>query len=329
MKFVATVFLVAIAVATIHTILSMSNYRSLAVRDIKEKMVEICKITAINLSASLEFEDHDAAYEIIESLKTLPDLEQIAIYDDEGKVFARYSKNESANVIAKPAWSDGKDSLIEEGDGKLIFYQKISSNSEFLGTLALKASLDRVQAVLNRNRWMNISIMGIYALCTALAAYFISNAIIEPIMRLRDFAKKLASGDFTERMEVTSDDELGELTSAINIMATDMNLALQNVVDASMKVAESSSRLSVTSQHVTTTTEEISVNTRQITENSIEAAQRSKRAMESAERGHSIVKKAVNGMVKNAWTQAQENAQNTRMKKPVLLTHCASGNLKP
>jgi len=298
MKFVATVFLVAIAVATIHTILSMSSYRSLAVKDIKEKMVEICKITAINLSASLEFEDRNAAYEIIESLKTLPDIEQIVIYDNDTKVFARYSKTESASIIAKPEWRDSEDFLIEEGDGKLIFYQKISSNGEFLGTLALKASLDRVQEVLSRNRWMNISIMGIYALCIALAAYFISNVIIEPIMRLRDFAKKLASGDFTERMEVTSDDELGELTSAINIMATDMNLALQNVVDASMKVAESSSRLSVTSQHVTTTTEEISVNTRQITENSIEAAQRSKRAMESAERGHSIVKRAVNGMVK-------------------------------
>jgi len=297
-KLVVTVFAVAIAVATVHTIWSMSHYRKLAVKDIKEKMVEICKITSLNVFSSLEFEDHDAAYEVIESLKALPDLQTVTIYDRSGKIFANFSNSNDVKELPRPEWKDGEEIFIEESNNHLTIYHKIAQGDEFLGTLAVRASLDRVNAVINQNKWMNILTMVVYALVIALAAFLISNAIIEPITRLRDFAQKLAAGDFTERMEVTSDDELGELTSAINIMATDMNLALQNVVEASMKVAESSSRLSVTSQHVTTTTEEISVNTRQITENSIEAAQRSKQAMESAERGHAVVKKAVNGMAK-------------------------------
>ena len=297
MRFVATIFSVAITIAVIHTIFSMSHYKKLANDDIKTKVEDISRIIAFNVSSSLEFEDRGAAYEIIESLKSMPEVIGITVYDRKGEVFASLSRDKTNKIVPLPKWEGHDNTMLKEIKDGYNFYHKVIDKGEFLGTIAISVSLEEVNGVIARNRWMNVIIMGLYAIVIALVAFYVTGAIIEPIRKLRDFAQKLAAGDFTERMEVKSEDEVGELTSAINIMANDMSIALQKVVEASRKVAESSSRLSATSQHVTTTTEEISVNTRQITENSIEAAQRSKQAMDSTDRGHAVVKKAVRGMV--------------------------------
>ena len=56
-----------------------------------------------------------------------------------------------------------------------------------------------------------------------LLADFFIRSIVYPIIRIGQITRKFAKGDFTERIEKTSDDELGELCDSINYMAEELS----------------------------------------------------------------------------------------------------------
>ncbi len=302
---IAMVFtLVLIMLST--TMFNESQYRKMAMNGLKDKLTDMSRIIAFNISASLEFKDHDTTMETLNSMKGMRELIAITIYDDKGEIFANYCTTEGEKLVPlNEPEEPGRVEVLEIDNGYRV-YKTVLYDQEVLGTLAAEVTLEYLHATLKKNMMINYSVIGLMILAMAVATILFSNNFIKPILKLRDFAQTIAHGDFTVRMDVHSEDELGELTSSINIMANDMSLALQQVVDASEKVSKSSSSLSNTSQHVTTTTEEISVNTRQITENSIQAAKKSKQAMDSAMSGEGVVDRAVDRM--GQITQKIENS---------------------
>jgi len=52
---------------------------------------------------------------------------------------------------------------------------------------------------------------------------FFVKSIVYPVMEIGEFAKKFATGDFSERIEKKSDDEIGELCDDINFMADELS----------------------------------------------------------------------------------------------------------
>ncbi|MDE6149308.1 MAG: HAMP domain-containing histidine kinase [Ruminococcus sp.] len=52
---------------------------------------------------------------------------------------------------------------------------------------------------------------------------FFIRSIVYPVIRIGQITRKFAKGDFTERIEKTSDDELGELCDSINYMAEELS----------------------------------------------------------------------------------------------------------
>ncbi|MBE6836795.1 MAG: HAMP domain-containing histidine kinase [Ruminococcus sp.] len=55
------------------------------------------------------------------------------------------------------------------------------------------------------------------------AGMFFVKSIVYPVMEIGEFAKKFATGDFSERIEKKSDDEIGELCDDINFMADELS----------------------------------------------------------------------------------------------------------
>lgn len=55
------------------------------------------------------------------------------------------------------------------------------------------------------------------------AGLFFVKSIVYPVMEIGEFAKKFATGDFSERIRKKSDDEIGELCDDINYMADELS----------------------------------------------------------------------------------------------------------
>ena len=69
-----------------------------------------------------------------------------------------------------------------------------------------------------------------------LLSFLLSKTMINPIEKLTEGAERVASGDFTEKLEVDSTDELGILTTPFNDMASVLHSTLEAVEDERSKL---------------------------------------------------------------------------------------------
>ena len=99
------------------------------------------------------------------------------------------------------------------------------SNGDLLGGYRWIVSLHEVNV---RTGTIIIIIMvvalGILGLCAISGLYFIKS-IVKPIRDVSNTARKIALGDFKSRMEITKNDEIGELCDTINYMANELENA--------------------------------------------------------------------------------------------------------
>ena len=71
---------------------------------------------------------------------------------------------------------------------------------------------------------------------SAIIGLFMSRTIIAPIRSLKNRAEKIMGGDFEERLEIKSRDEIGELTKTFNTMATELAATLSEIAKEKTKV---------------------------------------------------------------------------------------------
>jgi len=62
-----------------------------------------------------------------------------------------------------------------------------------------------------------------------LLGYFVSMKIADPIGQMKEVAQSIASGNFDKRVRIRSKDELGELGEALNKMADELQLRIDNL----------------------------------------------------------------------------------------------------
>jgi nitrate/nitrite-specific signal transduction histidine kinase len=74
----------------------------------------------------------------------------------------------------------------------------------------------------NLLRFLQIALMSLALVGTVLLVYLFSHMIVRPVMRLREGLARMAAADFNVRLPVTSQDELGELTSGFNRMVGEL-----------------------------------------------------------------------------------------------------------
>ena len=144
-----------------------------------------------------------------------------------------------------------------------------------------------------------------------LAASLITRRITNTISSLVASAKAIAAGDLTiADMKIHSNDELGELTEAINRMKDGLRLMIGSVAQTAERVASASEEMSSAStqqaqgaetqrqqaDHVATAMTEMAATVLQVSENSNKAADAARNAAELAKTGGKIVEDAISKM---------------------------------
>ncbi|MCU1487272.1 MAG: putative methyl-accepting chemotaxis protein, partial [Actinomycetia bacterium] len=83
----------------------------------------------------------------------------------------------------------------------------------------------------------------------------LARAIARPLRGAVAVLRRTAEGDLTERLEVTSQDEVGQLAEAVNQMVDRTSGTLRSIAENATALAASSEELSATSQHLGATAE--------------------------------------------------------------------------
>lgn len=82
----------------------------------------------------------------------------------------------------------------------------------------------------------------ILAILVLIFAIWLTEHITKPLLHMKRVTANIAKIDFTEKCEVTSDDELKELATNINIMSDNLNRTLTELKSANERLKDDIAR---------------------------------------------------------------------------------------
>ena len=160
----------------------------------------------------------------------------------------------------------------------------------------------------SRNERMVIIVLALSALVISVSvALWNIRSITRPLNLAVDTANKIAGGDLTGEIDVTSEDETGQMLTAMKTMSDKLKGVIADIKQAAASVASGSTELSSSSEEITrtmneqsnrssqiaTSAEEMSQTVMDIAKNASDIAQSSMETAGIANKGAEVVNKSV------------------------------------
>jgi len=186
---------------------------------------------------------------------TIGETGNVAIIDKKGITLAHQKKDYILKVdLSKMDF--GKQVLAQktglvkydwEGQAKLAVFEEspltgwivlaLTTQSEFMGPIR---SIGWYVAA--------AALLGLLAISAFV--YFFSQRLAGSIKQGLDFARAVAEGDLSRQMEVRSQDEIGQMTKALNTMVQRMGEIIGSIQESSVQLASSSEQLSASAENL-------------------------------------------------------------------------------
>jgi methyl-accepting chemotaxis protein len=237
------------------------------------------------------------------------------LWGEHEATFAEWEKlsKEVVELLAKDSSDARKDAIdlsLSEGTTK---FEKARGVLNKLTDLRLKGAgnfADEIQASARRTTWVTVLLLILISVGGGALGIAIAGLIIRALAQVVDKAQKAATGDLTVRVSVDSQDELGQMGSALNAMMERFETTMAQVqhaahqtAAAAQQLADGSGQLSGGAQEQASSLEETAASLEQMTstvkqnaDNAKQANQMAVGARDAAEQGGSVVKAAVAAM---------------------------------
>ena len=154
-------------------------------------------------------------------------------------------------------------SFIDPTDGEKYFYAGAGIKTGDW-TLVMRVSQDEILRPIKETLTKVVLIAVFGLLITFAGLVWISNSIARPIRYSVGAAKKVASGDFTEVVETSSNDETGELVQAIGTMTQSLSALVGQVQQSGIQVSTSATEIASSAAQLEATVAEQAASTNQV-----------------------------------------------------------------
>ncbi|HEV7704688.1 MAG TPA: ATP-binding protein [Gemmatimonadaceae bacterium] len=173
-------------------------------------------VIASNSTASLAFDNDADATEVLSALKARPQIVAAALYDRNGRLFARYPASAPASGFRTTPALDG---FRDEQEYLVAYLPVVQGDNNRLGTLYLASNKQAVYDRLTRYAWLALAVMILSLVVAYLLAAFLQRQISRPVLAMAETARAISQrGDYAVRATKVGDDEFGLLTDAFNHM---------------------------------------------------------------------------------------------------------------
>ena len=185
--------------------------------------IAISKMTADNLAVSLAFGDKATAKEILTVLKENKDLEFAFVKDMQDKIFATHNLGKAVFYLGEAKEDSATCKIVEN---TAITTTPIVSRGVTQGTLTLGLSIEHIKAKIYYNTLIALIVSFVLIVFLILSSVLIGNIIIKPIHKIIEVSSSIAHGNFSNKLEVTSKDEVGKLATAFNEMSQKLEIGI-------------------------------------------------------------------------------------------------------
>ena len=236
-------FFGACAVSTFIAVFVLNFFVSLKLRDdVEEKISNRLKDNAMLVSRIIT-EDlvHKNASSIQQKVSSLGNQLglRITVIDSDGKVLGDSQKkpdlmenhSDRLEIIEAIDTGFGTSTRFSNTLGYEMKYVavRVYKDNESIGIVRFAIPLSEVRLQI---RIIHRAVLfgGLAAIIiTIIAAYFMAKYITSPIRKMKDVAEKLSKGDFSRKINIKSEDELGELAKSLNTMADELQQQIENL----------------------------------------------------------------------------------------------------
>jgi methyl-accepting chemotaxis protein len=124
---------------------------------------------------------------------------------------------------------------------------------------AIKAPMDEMVANASSNSRMLLltSVVTLLVACVALVLV-VRRTVVKPLSGVRDVLHRVAEGDLTHRLEIDSQDEVGQMARALNTTVDKISQVVKAIKEDSNNVANASEEFFAVSQQISANSEETS-----------------------------------------------------------------------
>jgi signal transduction histidine kinase len=217
--------LIIMATSTVALLLAcaaIAVYELSVFRDnVSREATAIGQIMADSSTAALIFDDTEAAREVLSVLKSEPRVVAAAIYDSDGRIFARNFHSGNQDPLPDQPGADG----VTFTDEHLELFLGVVLDGRRLGTVYLRSELTEMYS--RAKQYAGIVTMVLLAsLMVALAVSSILQKVIsQPVRELAETASLVSKqANYELRAKKTSEDELGVLVERFNEMMEQIHL---------------------------------------------------------------------------------------------------------
>ncbi|MCI6560475.1 MAG: ATP-binding protein [Ruminococcus sp.] len=200
------------------------------------KQYLVSKLNAVTSVLSIHSQDSAANFsaEMRNMLETFNEKDKIELMavNSKGKVVLTSSGFSPDVSIAMPDYEEAAAGgegyyvgRLPSGEKIMAVSMAISSiNSEY-SSVRMVTSLTEIDEAV-RNYIVTATLIGLAILfIIIITGVYFAGSIVKPIRQISGIARKFAKGDFSVRIQTNSDDEIGELCTAINHMADELSTA--------------------------------------------------------------------------------------------------------
>jgi two-component system, sensor histidine kinase and response regulator len=209
---------------------AISSYRYIH-SEAYEHLHAVARVIAGRSTAAIQSQDFGQAEALVSALRVEPNVEEAMLMDSQKRVLMHYAGNKTM-LIGHGANGELTDiqkwqqeaiqgnAHVHRFDGlnALHLVYPISDGGELIGHLYVRASLsEMIEALLVQlGVLLGSSIAALFL--AYLLARRVQRLIASPLLRLVDAMAAAERGDYSQRVQVTSDDEIGNLMRGFNVM---------------------------------------------------------------------------------------------------------------
>ena len=110
-------------------------------------------------------------------------------------------------------------------------------NAKDPGVIYVRADLSSINAFVSQSKLIFIRVILIALLATVVLGFALAGSITKPINDVTDTVLKMSAGDFSEGVQVNSDDEIGQLGEMFNLMREKLSDTLSEITGEKNKLS--------------------------------------------------------------------------------------------
>jgi len=223
-KFVLAFVLQTIVIAVLIVGLEQWRVRKVVQDELLTRAEGLARTVAVASDNAAKSGRIDELRAVAEDVKSKPWIEYADFAAADGRILAASQGALPAGVTLTAGRSDLR---AANGDPLHLFVIPLANGS---ASFRLVANEHEASTILGQLRWSNLGV-ALLALVVAIGlASLWSRFIIRPVLELAGNARRMADGDLTQRASVDSSDEIGDLATAFNTMAANLDRTVSNLI---------------------------------------------------------------------------------------------------